>query len=91
MSERTVIQKPAIAPSLLWEFDLGAFDFERSARVVIERVIERGNLNDWREIFRFYGEKQMLETARSSRQLCEKDKQFTEIFIHSTLLHRNEK
>jgi hypothetical protein len=54
---------------------------------VIERVIERGNLNDWREIFRFYGEKKMLETARSSRQLTKKDKQFTEIFIHSTLLH----
>jgi len=87
MPERIVIRKPSITPSLLWEYDLSAFDFKRSARVVVERVIERGNLGDWKEILRFYGEEKILEIARSSRQLCEKDKHFAEIFIHSNLLH----
>ncbi len=36
---------------------------------------------------RYYGEELALEVTRESRQLSAKDKGFTEIFIHSTLLH----
>ncbi|HQU61047.1 MAG: hypothetical protein KDD02_21115 [Phaeodactylibacter sp.] len=78
---------PLISPHLLWEYDLSSFDFDKSKRIVIERVIERGTLEDWREMIRYYGEEKVLLTARQSKQLSEKDKGFTEIFIHSTLLY----
>lgn len=87
MSVSGMKNKPRISPHLLWEYDLSAFDFDRSRRVVIERVIGRGTLEDWREMVWYYGEEQVLNVARHSRQLSAKDKSFTEIFIHSTLLH----
>ncbi len=37
-----------ISKYLLWEFNLNTFDFERSKKLVIERVIQRGTLDDWR-------------------------------------------
>ncbi|MCO6491460.1 MAG: hypothetical protein J5I98_23790 [Phaeodactylibacter sp.] len=87
MSSGSAKKRPCISPHLLWEYDLSSFDFDKSKRVVIERVIERGTLDDWREMIRYYGEEQVLNVARQSRQLSAKDKGFTEIFIHSTLLH----
>ncbi|MEN0002676.1 MAG: hypothetical protein AAF798_00985 [Bacteroidota bacterium] len=70
-----------ISPHLLWEYDLATFDFERSQSIVIERVIERGNLQDWRTIYAAYGKKAILATAVDSKQLSERDKAFTKLFI----------
>ncbi|MFQ5446273.1 MAG: hypothetical protein ACE5FF_05010 [Saprospiraceae bacterium] len=68
---------------LLWGYDFGRFDFNRSASLVIERVIERGNMEEWREIMRYYGREKILEVARKSRQLDQRDKNFTEIYVYS--------
>ena len=75
-----------ISPSLLWEYDLRTFGFDRSKRIIVERIVERGGLKDWREMVRYFGKRDVLEVVRSSKQLSEKDKNFTEIFIHSKLL-----
>lgn len=74
---------PKIRRHLLWEYDFDLFDFERSAFVVIERVVERGNMDEWREIVRYYGREMILEVTRKSRQLENRDKAFAEIYINS--------
>ncbi len=74
---------PQIRKHLLWEFDLDSFDYLRSKKIVIERVIERGNLKEWKEMLLFYGKATVLEVARSSKQLDRKEKNFTEIFVDS--------
>lgn len=79
--------KPDIQPHLLWEYDVENFNWERSYKIVIERVIERGWLNDWKEIYKFYGPEKILETVEWSKQLDERDKRFTRIFLKSHLLH----
>ncbi|MEM6394946.1 MAG: hypothetical protein AAF741_01270 [Bacteroidota bacterium] len=70
---------------LLWEYDLSKFDYSKSWFIVIERVIQRGDIIQWREVQNFYGKEKMLEVARKSKQLSKKDKAFTEIYIHSNL------
>ncbi len=74
---------PQIRKHLLWEYDLGTFDYQRSKKIVIERVIERGNLKEWKEMLLFYGKATVLEVARNSKQLDSKEKNFTEIFVDS--------
>ena len=81
------VTKPQIATHLLWEYDLDSLDFNASRSIVIERVIERGNLEDWRAIFDYYGKEAIREVALSSKQLSPKDKKFTAVFLDSTLLH----
>ena len=43
-----------VSPTLLWEYDLTHFDWQRSRKIVVQRIIERGWLlnfeYDWNSI-----------------------------------------
>ena len=78
--------KPDIPARLLWEFDYDTFNFDNSYKIVIERVLEMGNLHEWREIVRYYTKKQILETIDWSAQLTKRDKQFSRLFLNSDIV-----
>ena len=44
-----------ISSSLLWEYDLTDFDWDKSKCIVVERVIERGRPEDYRGAINRYG------------------------------------
>ncbi len=73
----------SIPQYLLWEYDLQKFNYKKSYFIVIERVIERGTLEQWRNVQLYYGKEKLLEVARQSKQLSNRDKQFAEIFVNS--------
>lgn len=79
--------KPKISPNLLWEYDFEKFNFLESYKLVIERIIQRGTLEEWYEMYRFYGKEKIVETLNWSSQLNKKDKNFGFIFLKSNLLH----
>lgn len=79
--------KPNIGPHLLWEYDLSTFHWNRSWKIVIERVVQLGDLHEWREIYRFYGPEKILAAVEWSKQLDKREKDFTRFFINSDLLH----
>jgi hypothetical protein len=76
-----------INTALLWEYDLETFNYEKSYKIVIERVLERGNLEEWREMVRLYSKEQILETIDWSAQLESRDKDFSRFFLTSGFLH----
>ncbi len=78
--------RPNIPNHLLWEYDLETFNYDNSYKIVIERVLERGNIQDWKEIKRYYGESKILETNEWSTQLGEREKEFTRFFLKSDML-----
>ena len=43
---KTYTGDSSISPSLLWEYDLSHFDWWKSRKIVVQRVIERGWLKD---------------------------------------------
>lgn len=47
--------KCEISPSLLWEYDLSTFDWWKSRKIVVQRVIERGWLTDFYAALNMYG------------------------------------
>ena len=79
--------RPNISDTLLWEYDLTALHWDKSYKIVIERVLERGNLNEWREIVSFYGKEKIMETIEWSAQLRKKDKDFSRFFLQSDFLN----
>ncbi len=79
--------KPDIRPGLLWEYELNTFNWNRSYKIVIERVVQRGWIEEWRGIYKFYGAEKILETVDWSRQLNSRDKDFAKLFLKSDLLH----
>lgn len=44
-----------VSPSLLWEYDLSAFDWWKSRKTVVSRILERGWLQDYFAAFDLYG------------------------------------
>ncbi len=44
-----------INPSLLWEYDMTTFDWERSKTIVVQRVVELGWPEDFYGAFNLYG------------------------------------
>jgi hypothetical protein len=75
-----------INSALLWEYDLETFNYEKSYKIVIERVLERGNLEEWREMVQLYKREQILETIEWSAQLDQRDKDFAIFFLPSGFL-----
>lgn len=45
----------SISPSLLWEYDLSRFNWWKSRKIVVQRIIERGWLKDYYAAFHLYG------------------------------------
>ena len=76
-----------INPALLWEYDLTTFNYEKSYKIVIERILQMGNLEEWRNMVRYYTKDQILETIEWSKQLEKRDKEFSKLFLTSGFLH----
>lgn len=79
--------KPNIPGFFSWEYDLDTFTYDKSYKTAIERVLERGNLEEWREILRYYGEQKILNTIEWSAQLDERGKAISRFFLKSDFLH----
>ena len=52
---KTYTGDTSISSSLLWEYDLSHFDWWKSRKVVVQRVIEGGWLKDFYAAFKLYG------------------------------------
>jgi len=44
-----------LSKTLFWDTDPTKIDYEKNARHIIERVLQRGDLCDWFEIKKYYG------------------------------------
>jgi hypothetical protein len=79
--------KPNINSALLWEYNLQTFNWVKSYKIVIERVLQLGNLQEWQEMYRFYTTEQIKETIAWSAQLDKRDKDFSLMFLNADFLH----
>ena len=65
-----------INPSLLWEYDLTNFDYQQMRNIVVQRVIERGWINDWYAALNLYGIEGMRRSIKELPYLNNKDMYF---------------
>ena len=76
-----------INTALLWEYDLDTFNYDKSYKIVIERVLQMGNLNEWRNMIGYYSLVQILDALEWSAQLDKRDKDFCKFFLNSEFLY----
>ena len=72
-----------INSALLWEYDLDTFNYEKSYKIVIERILHLGNLEEWKNMVQYYSKEKILETIEWSAQLDKRDKDFSKFFLNS--------
>lgn len=68
MSEKP---KPVFNPRIFWDVDFAKMDVDLRANFVIERVFERGDVDDIRQCRRYYGDEKVTEVLLNTRYLPE--------------------
>ena len=65
-----------VRPSLLWEFDLEKFDWQQMRNEVVQRVLERGRMDDFYAILNLYGVEGVKTALREIPYMNDKDMNF---------------
>ena len=55
--------------NLFWDTDISTLDLEKHARFIIERVLTRGRMDDWRALNRLYGHDRIKAESLQIRYL----------------------
>ena len=70
------MDKPLLSKQIFWDTDMSQLDYKKHANAIIVRVLERGNMEEWNEIKRYYGHEKIKETAMKARNLSKKTLHF---------------
>ncbi len=62
-------QKPLFNKRIFWDVDFKLLDYDNKANFIIERVFNRGDVDDIRQCRRYYGDKQIKETLLNSKYI----------------------
>lgn len=65
-----------VRTSLFWEYDMEQFDWFKLRNIVVQRVLERGRLNDFYAILNLYGEEGVNQAFREISYMNAKDMNF---------------
>ena len=66
-----------ISSTLLWDYDLSTFDWEKGKLIVVQRIVERGWDNDFYAAIQLYGGLEaFIEIVKQVPYLNERDMNF---------------
>jgi hypothetical protein len=82
MTEET---KPNLRPTLFWDVDYEAIQWNKNYRFIIERVLERGTFEEWQTIKQYYGLERIKEAALQARWLNKKVWHFCSLYFEEPL------
>lgn len=63
---------PKLQKRIFWDVDFENINYDESYRFVIERVFERGDVQDIREVRRFYGDEMISRVLITAKSLSER-------------------
>ena len=70
MIERNLsFEQCPFSKNLFWDADQSDIDMQRNKRYIVQRVLERGTVEDLRSIFHIYGLDNVIATAKTLRTL----------------------
>ena len=62
-------QTPTFHSRLFWDIDVDKLNYETSADFIIERIFERGDVDDIRQCRRYYGDERIREALTNAKWL----------------------
>jgi len=63
--------KPDLDKRIFWDIRFEELDYEKYANFIIERVFERGDVNDIRQVRRFYGDEKVRVALLNAKYMPE--------------------
>ncbi len=80
MNKRT----PDIRKILFWDIDYANLDWGKSAKFIIQRVFERGSMNEISELYKYYGKKKIIAELKSIDNFSERINDFILLYQNPT-------
>lgn len=71
-----------LRPSLFWEYDFDKIDFQKMRTLVVQRVLERGRLEDFYAIINMYGMRGVKSAFCDIKYMNAKDMNFVCVFFN---------
>ncbi len=68
--------KPILAKRIFWDVDFEKIDYDKKYKFVIERTFERGDIDDIRQVRRYYGDEKVIEALITARYLFDETIEF---------------
>lgn len=62
-------QKPVFNKRIFWDVNFEQIDYDAKSNFVIERVFERGDVDDIRQCRRYYGDEKVTEALLNAKYL----------------------
>jgi hypothetical protein len=62
-------KKPIFEKRIFWDVDFEKLDYDSKANFVIERVFERGDVEDIRQCRRYYGDEKISKSLLNAKYL----------------------
>ena len=59
--------KPVFNRRIFWDVNFDTLDYDGKSSFIIERVFERGDVDDIRQCRRYYGDEQLCNTLTNAR------------------------
>jgi hypothetical protein len=67
----TSVEKPVFERRIFWDVDFDKLDYDKRANFIIERVFDRGDVEDIRQCRRYYGDEKVTEVLLNAKFLME--------------------
>lgn len=64
--------KPVFHHGIFWDVDFDKLDYDNKANFIIERVFERGDVDDIRNCRRYYGDEKITHVLLNAKYLPER-------------------
>ena len=66
------LPRPVFDKRIFWDVNFEALDYDKKASFIIERVFERGDVEDIRQCRRYYGDEKVTEVLLNTKYLPER-------------------
>jgi hypothetical protein len=76
-----------LSKHIFWDFNVNSIDYQKHSRLVIERVVVYGDLNDWYKLKDFYGLNRIKKEVVEIRSLDKKTLNFLSLILKIPILN----
>jgi nicotinamide mononucleotide adenylyltransferase len=63
------MDKPILAKRIFWDTDFEKLEYDKNYKSIIARVFDRGDIEDIRQVRRYYGDEKVIEALTTAKYL----------------------
>jgi hypothetical protein len=82
IKSKMVKQKPNFSQNLFWDVDINTLDIDLHSKFILERVLQYGDLDDWRKVKNYYPVDDIKTMALDIRTIDPKSLNFIAAYLN---------